>query len=419
MGGWRPGARTGIYAHLVEAGHQGLDARRESFLVRDEKGSPRSDRRLVVFADDWGRHPSSCQHLVRELLDSCEVSWINTIGTRGLSFDYELMRRGAQKLMQWGARPDKETRKPGAAAPAVHNPRMYPGFRTPWQRRLNARLLSNYLTGKIAHLRDAVVLSALPITADLPARVDAKRWVYYCVDDFSAWPGLDSAPLQQMEKDFVARADRIVTAGDNLSARIARLGKPSQIVSHGIDLPHWQQTRGDAGLLANLPRPLVLYWGLVDRRLNIEAIAALNARMTSGSIAIVGPQQDPDPRLAQLSRVHLLGPSTYENLPALAREAAVLVMPYADLPVTRAMQPLKMKEYLVTDRPVVVTRLPAVAGWEDCMDVADDAQQFAACVLARSGAPLPRAQADARARLANESWSAKAARFAEILFGDQ
>ena len=27
-----------------------------------------SDFSLLVFADDWGRHPSSCQHLVRELL---------------------------------------------------------------------------------------------------------------------------------------------------------------------------------------------------------------------------------------------------------------------------------------------------------------------------------------------------------------
>jgi len=24
--------------------------------------------RLVVFSDDWGRHPSSCQHLIRRLL---------------------------------------------------------------------------------------------------------------------------------------------------------------------------------------------------------------------------------------------------------------------------------------------------------------------------------------------------------------
>jgi hypothetical protein len=388
-------------------------------LVRDEKGSPRSDRRLVVFADDWGRHPSSCQHLVRELLDTCEVSWINTIGTRGLSFDYELMRRGAQKLMQWGSRANKETAKAGEVAPVVHNPRMYPGFRTAWQRRLNARLLSNYLTEKVAQLRDTVVLSVLPITADLPARVDAKRWVYYCVDDFSAWPGLDAAPLQAMEKEFVGRADRIVTAGDNLSRRIARLGRPSQVLSHGIDLAHWASTGGSAQLLADLPRPIVLYWGLLDRRMDYEAIAALDRRMTAGTIAFVGPQQDPDPRLARLPHVRLLGPGRYEDLPALARAAAVLAMPYADLPVTRAMQPLKMKEYLATDRPVVVTRLPAVAGWEDCMDVAESHDEFATRVIARIGAPLPPSQVAARARLANEGWSAKAARFADILFGEQ
>ncbi|MEJ0084609.1 MAG: glycosyltransferase [Pseudomonadota bacterium] len=389
-------------------------------MARDELGSPRSDRRLVVFADDWGRHPSSCQHLVRELLGSCDVAWINTIGTRGLSFDVELMRRGAQKLMQWGSRPAKESQQPaGVAAPVVHNPRMYPGFRSPWQRRLNARLLSNYLKTKVAGLEHAVVLSALPITADLPASVEAKRWVYYCVDDFSAWPGLDSAPLQAMEQDFVTRADRIVTAGDNLSARIAKMGRESQVVTHGIDLRTWTGTGGTAKLLADLPRPIVLYWGLVDRRMDVDALAALDRRMTAGSIAIVGPQQDPDPRLTKLPRVRLLGSAEYADLPALAREAAVLAMPYADLPVTRAMQPLKLKEYLATDRPVVVTRLPAVAGWEDCMDVADGAEQFASQVLARLGTPLPRAQADARARIANEGWDAKAARFAEILFGDK
>ena len=37
---------------------------------------------LLVFADDWGRHPSSCQHLVRRLLDRHQVYWVNTIGTR-------------------------------------------------------------------------------------------------------------------------------------------------------------------------------------------------------------------------------------------------------------------------------------------------------------------------------------------------
>jgi glycosyltransferase involved in cell wall biosynthesis len=295
---------------------------------------------------------------------------------------------------------------------------MYPGFRTPWQRSLNAKLLAKFLTERVSRLRDAVVLSAVPISADLPARVDAHRWVYYCVDDFSAWPGLDSRPLQEMEKALVGRADRLVAAGDNLAARLSGMGRHAEVLPHGIELAHWSRSDGDASLLADLPRPLVLFWGLVDRRLDVRCLEALDRRMTAGTIAIVGPQQDPDPRLAALPRVKLLGPSSYENLPALARAAAVLVMPYADLPVTRAMQPLKLKEYLATGRPVVVSRLPAVAGWEDCMDVTDDPETFSARVLARIDAPAPAEQLRARARLASEGWRTKAARFAEILFGD-
>jgi glycosyltransferase involved in cell wall biosynthesis len=296
---------------------------------------------------------------------------------------------------------------------------MYPGFRTGWQRRVNARMLSNYLSARLPRLRESVVLSSVPITADLPARVDAKRWVYYCVDDFSAWPGLDSQPLQSMEQELVRRADRIVAAGDNLAARIHGMGRESEVVTHGIDLDHWTRGGGSAALLANLPRPLVLFWGLVDRRLDLNAIENLSRRMKGGTIAFVGPQQDPDPRLAGLPSVHLAGPAAFADLPALAREAAVLVMPYDDLPVTRAMQPLKMKEYLATGRPVVVTRLPAVSGWETCMDVANGADDFASRVLERMGAPLPESQRAARMRLKDESWRGKAARFEKILFGDQ
>ena len=65
-----------------------------------------------------------------------------------------------------------------------------------------------------------------------------------------------------------------------------------------------------------------------------------------------------------------LPPVPYEELPSLAARATVLVMPYADLPVTRAMQPLKLKEYLATGKPVVVRALPATGPWADCLDAA-------------------------------------------------
>jgi hypothetical protein len=37
---------------------------------------------LLVFADDWGRHPSSAQHLVGRLAGRHRMIWGSTVGTR-------------------------------------------------------------------------------------------------------------------------------------------------------------------------------------------------------------------------------------------------------------------------------------------------------------------------------------------------
>jgi hypothetical protein len=86
-------------------------------------------------------------------------------------------------------------------------------------------------------------------------------------------------------------------------------------------------------------------------------------------------------------------------------------MPYADLPVTRAMQPLKLKEYLATGRPAVVRDLPATRPWADCLDLADTPESFSEAVRSRLNFGLPRCQQVARARLAGEGWAEKARAF--------
>src|SRR5206468_930129 len=94
--------------------------------------------------------------------------------------------------------------------------------------------------------------------------------------------------------------------------------------------------------------------------------------------------------------------------PEIAGAARVLIMPYADAPVTRAMQPLKLKEYLATGLPVVVRDLPATRSWADALDLAGTPEAFSRAVRERLTSGLPMPQRGARARLAEESWAAKA-----------
>ena len=101
----------------------------------------------------------------------------------------------------------------------------------------------------------------------------------------------------------------------------------------------------------------------------------------------------------------------YERLPELASEADVLIMPYADLPVTRAMQPLKLKEYLATGSPVVATPLPANRAWADAMDLTADPDEFARLCLARARRSLPESRRGHGSGWHHESWENKALQF--------
>jgi glycosyltransferase involved in cell wall biosynthesis len=371
---------------------------------------------LLVFADDWGRHPSSCQHLIRRLLSRYPTRWVNTIGMRPPRLNAATFRRGWEKLRHWSARSDDAAN--AELLPQVLNPRMWPWFRTRFDRWLNRRLLTRAL--RQAASAPPIAITTVPITSELMGEFPVRRWVYYCVDDFTVWPGLDGDALRRMELKLIAEADVLIAVSETLQTKLAALGREAELLTHGVDVKHWLQP-GAADLppiVSALPRPLVVFWGVVDRRMDLEFVRRLGAAMQSGSILLVGPLDDPDPELLRLPRVVHAPPLPFDALPRLAAEASVLVMPYADLPVTRAIQPLKLKEYLATGKPVAVRDLPANVPWGDCLDLACSSDEFAELVCLRLMTGVPSEQLLARRRLEQESWDAKARAFERLILGD-
>src|SRR5262245_15978764 len=101
---------------------------------------------LIWFADDWGRHPSSSQHLVRHLLSRRRIHCVNTVGTRRPPLRFATLKRGGEKLRQWShtARPIERP-----ANLSVSSPLMWPWFTHGWDRWLNRDLLTRQLRRKI------------------------------------------------------------------------------------------------------------------------------------------------------------------------------------------------------------------------------------------------------------------------------
>src|SRR5262249_2295104 len=160
------------------------------------------------------------------------------------------------------------------------------------------------------------------------------RWIYYCVDDFTVWPGLDGELMKRLERDLARRAHRVVAASPILQERVESLGVRAPLLPHGGHPPHrrhpssHRNRRADAGAdpaawAAGLPRPMLLFWGLIDRRLDLAWVAA--AARVAASVVLVGPQQDPDPSIGAIPKIHVPGPVPYAALPALARHADALI----------------------------------------------------------------------------------------------
>ncbi|HSQ54755.1 MAG TPA: glycosyltransferase, partial [Gemmata sp.] len=303
------------------------------------------------------------------------------------------------------------------------NPKMWPSFRSRFGRGVNRRFLARAIRRTTASGPAPIILTTLPVLADVVGRVQAERWVYYCVDDFSVWPGLDGRTLLKLEEELVPKVDVAVAVSETLQTHLAKLGKSSHLLTHGIDLDFWRQpvlgeTPESLRALESFPRPLVAFWGVIDRRMDLGFVRELSVSMKEGTILLVGPRDNPEPELLKLPRVHTIPPVPYVDLPALASRCRVLVAPYADLPVTRAMQPLKFKEYLATGLAVVVRKLPATEDWADCADVVETAEEFASAVLARLRDCVPEEQRAARVRLEAEDWAAKAGQFERWLDGE-
>jgi glycosyltransferase involved in cell wall biosynthesis len=372
---------------------------------------------LVVFSDDWGRHPSSCQHLIRELLYRYRVQWFNTIGTRPPRLDLLTARRGLEKLRGWMGR-DRGAIVDPDANPQVVDPMMWPTFGSALSRGLNRRLLKRAILDSVATPESTIGVTTLPIAADLVGRVPLARWVYYCVDDLAEWPGLDRDTLLAMERDLVERVDGIVAVSERLVERMADLGRESTLLTHGVDRWKWADPQVEVPAeLEGLEEPWVVFWGVVDRRLATPWIESLATSLDQGTVLLVGPPNNPDPALEQIERVVQIGPMPFESLPAIAARAAALVMPYADMQATRAIQPLKLKEYLATGKPVIVSDLPACNDWRDACDVVGEAEVFSWTVLHRLEQGVSDEQKDARHRLAGEGWEKKAERFEQVLWG--
>ena len=362
-------------------------------------------RDILCFSHDWSGDPLSKTHVMRLLARDNRVLWVNSIGYRTPTASKADITRAFKKLAA-AATPLREP-EPNIF---VLNPLAVPAYGNPRVRELNRHLLRFQVRRAMRKLGFRRPLNWVfnPAAAVIAGTHGEEKVIYYCVDEYTAFSGVSSTALAELEQQLLRRSDLVIVSADLLYESKSPFNPRTVIVRHGVDFEHFRKALDPATVVpaevASLPRPVIGFFGLIADWVDLELMAHVAERYPGGSLVLLGKATTDTSVLERVPNVHLLGRKTYESLPAYCKGFDVALMPFRINELTLNANPLKVREYLASGLPVVSTDLPEVRKVGLCR-IGRDRESFVREVGAALEDPGPSAARSEAVR--GESWAAR------------
>lgn len=234
-------------------------------------------------------------------------------------------------------------------------------------------------------LERPALITTHPLVAGFAPAEWASSVIFYAYDDLAA-----SQPLRRLWPAYGEAYRRIRESGRAVAAvtpaileQIQPAG-PSAVVPNGVDPEEWATPGPAPTWFTDLPGPRLLYVGSLESRVDVGAIATAAKAMPGASFALVGPMLDKahfEP-LQELANVHFFPPVQRAEVVALVAAADACLIPHVDSPLTRAMSPLKLYEYLAGGAPVAALDLPPIRDISPRVIIGDDLIEAITAALA-------------------------------------
>lgn len=333
------------------------------------------NRDIIIFGDDWGRHPSTIQHMGRVLLDHNRVLWINSLGSRTPKLNFNDFTRAIQKVIGFF-----HHSMPATTPSNLHilQPIVIPFFDLPMVRRINSAALYFFLKREMNRLKfkKPVVLTATPLSYDLIGKLGETSSHYICLDDYSEFHGLFKS-LKEMEELTLQRIDAVFATSEIL----LRIRKPktghAYFLPQGVDVDHFSPGSTQCPIeLQALAKPIVGFYGLIASWVDTALMLRAAKRYPNVTFVLIGRIADTIDAIHSENNVVYLGEKPYADLPRYASQFDVALIPFVRNDLTLAANPLKLLEYLALGLPVVSTDLPEVSKFKGSVYLAKSDEEF-------------------------------------------
>ncbi|HWG41259.1 MAG TPA: glycosyltransferase [Gemmataceae bacterium] len=338
------------------------------------------DQTIICLANNYFFDPTSKHHVMRELSKSNNVLWINWHASRRPSLNRRDFSSILEKLKQFRRGLVQVDERFWVLTPFV-----VPLPSSSLARKLNRWLLQVQTRRALRHLPGR--RQVWSFTADVGPLVGSfgeERVIYYCVDEFAAFSGYDVETTRRLDRELCEMSDLVLTTSQALYNSKRVYNSNTLFVPHGVLYDHFAQAlTADfpvAPDLADLPRPVIGYYGLIQDWQDLDLLAEVARRRPQWSIALVGKVQIDIARFRLIPNMHFLGQRPHADLPHYSRGFDVATIPHKINELTRNMNPIKLREYLAAGLPVVSTPLPEVRVYEPEVRIAEGADGWVAAL---------------------------------------
>lgn len=329
-------------------------------------------RDLIVFGEDFGGLPSSTQHLITHLNSERKILWVNSIGLRKPKLTLKDVRRALNKLLP--SAPSGITSRVPSHIKVV-NIKTIPAPSGSAERVLAKWLMKQQLQSLIERhqLKNPILWSSLPTTADLCGELNESANVYYCGDDFSALAGVDHKTVAKHEQKLAQKADLVLTASEVLRTRFTK--EKTQLLKHGVSFELFNTKVKPA---VDLPstKPVVGFYGSLSEWLDYELINTVAKSLPNWDFVFIGKNELSVNPFKALDNIHLLGPKPHHELPSYVQNWKASWLPFKNTEQIQACNPLKLLEYITAGTPIITSSYPAVDIYSNELNIYQSADQI-------------------------------------------
>ncbi len=341
------------------------------------------NKSIICFGgeDWWYHHPHSKNHLMRRFARAGnKVIFVNSI-SMGLApmKSGELVPRITRKLKSYAklARTTEE-------GITVVSPAVVPFFGSAAATATNRKLLTAQIAtlARRRGLSNPILWIAIPTAVEIVGRLNESLVIYQISDKYDANTmdhATDPAHIRKLHERAIEAADLVFYSSRKLFSEIEQGQEKSFFLEQAVDFDHWSRLSelAIAEEVEKIPRPRIGYFGAIEPWLiDQDLIKRASHERPEWNWIFIG-NKSRGLEIEKLAHVHFLPPVSYDALPSYAAGFDVCVLPWnTEVAFTSYGSAIKVREYLASGKPVVISPLPEYESMSDVLRIGRTHEEF-------------------------------------------